>query len=515
MITYNELGRKGRLGNQLFQIASTIGIAHSNDEIAGFPSWDYEVFFKNPLRRMTEALPNVRERNYHYEPIVGENINLQGWLQSRRYWRDCEPDVRRQFEFIDALKKRVLDRVNLEGNRKGTIAISIRRGDFVNNSNYVQLPITYYILALMEHFPDYLDYNIIFFSDDIEYCKVHFECLPNAYFAEKMTSIEQLCLMSLCDHYIISNSTFSWWGAYLGSNSSKKVIRPPKAMAGDLAKNSEKDYWPQEWTMFEYEGKKIDLTDFTFTIPVYHDHPDRHKNLLLSVDSIKRSFNTTVIVGEQGGRTFKNQDNYMSFDYENFHRTRMLNQMCLAAKTPYVVNWDCDIILPPMQLVLAQKMLHDGCQMVYPYDGRFARMPRQNWYSPLDRYEDIGIVGGTIFKGKNDKPMPVSSVGGVVIVERKSFFESGGENEDMISFCPEDCERWDRWHMLGYKVARVKGTVYHMDHYIGINSSSRNPFWKRGHELLEEIRKMTKLELREYVDGWSWKKEYETMLQND
>lgn len=504
MITYSDLGKKGRLGNQLFQIASTIGIAMSNEVDCGFPDWDYDFFFKNDIPKSLGVIaPNLKEANYHYDEVKTTNANMQGWLQSETYWINHKKEILKQFEFKDELTNIVNSKMPLPDRK--TIAISIRRGDFVNNPNYIQLPITYYILALTNHFPDYLDYNIVFFSDDINYCKVHFECLPNAFFADKLTSIEQLCLMSMCDHFIISNSTFSWWGAYLGTKQGTKVIRPYKNMTGTLAGNDEKDYWLDSWITFDHRNKKIDLSKFTFTIPVFHDHVDRRKNFDLAVQHLERYFDTNILIGEQGSDVFKSYPNYIKFNYKEFHRTKMLNEMALAAKTPYVVNFDCDILVPPMQFILALQALENGADFVYPYDGRFARVPRQEWLTPLQNYIDIGIVAGTQFKGKNGTPLPISSVGGVVVVNRESFIESGMENEFMISYCPEDCERWDRWHTLGYKVVRIGGTVYHLDHFIGINSGSRNPFWKAGHDLLDKIRLMSKEDLRIFVDSWEWK----------
>jgi hypothetical protein len=528
----------GRLGNSLFQIASCCGIAKEHNAEYGFPEWAYEKYFENPLPKITGRFTEVKEAGYHYTPFVlNSDTNIRGWLQTEKYWENHKAEVLAQMKFKADFIESVKAKLPVDETRQ-TIGISIRRGDFVGNPNYYQLPITYYILALIENFPDWEKYNIVFFSDDIGYCKVNFECMHNAYFAENMTDIEQLCLMSqICDHYIISNSTFSRWGAYLGENridkfttkvdnfevtiesglearkfigKETKVIRPFKNLAGNLEnQNSEKDYWPERWTVFEHEGKKIDLSKFTFTIPVFMDHHDRKQNLELSVCLLQRFFETKIIIGEQGAKKFKYMEQYTNYHYFDnmavFHRTKMLNEMCRMADTPYVVNYDCDVILPPMQMYMALKALENGADMVYPYDGRFARVPRVQWFHKIEEFLDIGIIGDTILFGKNQKPMPVSSVGGCVIVNVKSFIDSGMENEHMVSYAPEDCERWDRWHKLEYKVERIKGTLYHIDHFIGINSNTKHPFYKRSKEELHLIRAMTKQQLREYVDKWQQK----------
>jgi hypothetical protein len=141
---------------------------------------------------------------------------------------------------------------------KPTIAISVRRGDYVGNKHYHLLPIRYYLGALLKHFPDFRDnYNLLIFSDDIEYCKIHFGCLKNAYYAQG-DAIEQHTLGRLCDNYILANSTFSYWLAKLNPNPAKKVIVPKYLFAGKLLeKESDVNFWTNEvqtegWIEFDH-----------------------------------------------------------------------------------------------------------------------------------------------------------------------------------------------------------------------------------------------------------------------
>jgi len=64
--------------------------------------------------------------------------------------------------------------------------------------------------------------------------------------------------------------------------------------------------------------------------------------------------------------------------------------MALRTNTPYVVNWDADVIITPLQIWLAVEKLRDGADMVFPYDGRFARWPRQPWFKEIERTLDLG-----------------------------------------------------------------------------------------------------------------------------
>jgi hypothetical protein len=490
MISYSQLGKPthGRLGNQLFQIASTLGIAEKNNTVASFPPhWKYRDHFE-PLPNNGFTVTKHRENSYEWYDITTQDADLHGWFQSEKYFGSQRP---------------VLRGVVPEPN---TIAISIRRGDYIGNPNYYEIPVHWYISALLT-IPDWGKHRILFFSDDLEYCRVHFECLPNAEFCSG-SDIHQLRTMAGCEKHIIANSTFSWWGAYLSG--STHVIHSGRLFAGPLAeKHTGTDFYPERWTC--HKGDKLNLTDTTFTIPVHYDHLDRRQNLDLSVCMLQRSFDTEIIIMEQGGTAFEYMAEwakYCTIDTDAFHRTRMLNEMAEMATTPIIVNWDCDVIIPPMQIWLAAEALRNGADMVYPYDGRFARVPRNPWFNKIEQRLDIGIVINTTFKGKSGGGMAISSVGGAVMFNKDSFIDGGMENENMVSYAPEDCERYDRFKLLGYKVERIAGSLYHIDHWCGPNSNSRNPLFKANHAELDKIRLMDKDQLREYVDTWGWVTKY-------
>lgn len=521
MITYSKLGSQGHgnLGNQLFQIASTVGMALKHGHNYTFPAWPYSQYFENdlPTGGRFEAW-TLGEKGFHFQEehiasgenwvnYEGDSYDVNGWRQTEKYWNDHEEEVRRLFQWEPTFLEAVRHNWE-EALARPAIAISVRRGDFVNNPNYAQVPIRFYLLALLEDIPDWRDHNILLFSDDIHYCRVQFEGLPNVFFCDG-SAIEQLCLMSQCKHFVISNSTFSWWGAYLGEINGGMVVRPPLNFAGRLAAaNSEADYWPDRWKVCDYRVRKLDLKDMTFMIPVFVDHRHRIENLLLNVDALRQDFHTNIIVGEQGStaaQKLQNRVTYMRFgQLKNFHRTKMLNDMAKQATTTLVANWDADVFVPPVQVWLAADRLRQGQDMVYPFDGRFARVPR-TWYERLRDSVDVGIFGDTKFAGKHGKPLPTASVGGAIFFRRDSFLNGGGENEYMISFGPEDWERNYRFKALGYTVSRIPGCLYHLDHWCGPNSSTRNPYFKHNHAELDRLRAMPADELEKYVQNWPWR----------
>lgn len=515
MITYSKLGspRRGRLGNQLFQIASTIGIARRHGHDWTLPMWDQSIHFKSSWSTggRFEAL-EVPELGFHFDEsnLQGsDHYSIDGWRQSERYWQGHEDEIRSQFAFADELENKVKSDLRHLFGEKEVIAISIRRGDFVDNPHYDQIPAMYYISALVENFPDLDKYNVLIFSDDAEYSRIHFECLSNAFFYSG-SAIEQLCAMSLCDHFIISNSTFSWWGAYLGEKPGSRVIRPPRNFAGPSKHNSEVDFWPERWEKWEYLGRKLDLRDVTFTIPVFIDHNHRRSNLELCLCLLNRDLETNIIVGEQGSSIARKHSSDAKYHFfsgmREFHRTKMLNDMARMAMTRFVVNWDCDVAIVPLQLWRAVQLLRSGADMVYPYDGRFARVPRQPWFASVSKYLDLGIFRDTVFSGKNGKPLPTTSVGGAIMFNRAAFIAGGMENEKMVSFGPEDWERYFRFNILGYRIERTSGALYHFDHYCGPTSSSRNPHFKKNHKELDDIRALDRDQVAAYVETWPWTK---------
>ena len=496
----------------MFEIAGTIGLAAKHGLKPALPAWGYDKYFQHPIPKGPAMRNQVKERHFHVHDwdIPATGADILGYLQSEKYFDAAT--IKRQFTFRDQFVQHVKSKVPKDLFNRPTIVFQIRRGDYVNNPNYYHLSIEYYIDALLTHFPDWEQCNILFFSDDLPYCKVHFECLPNAYFTDNLNDIEQMCLATLCDHFIIPNSSYGWWCAWLGEKPHSKIIHCGHLQAGKLLEsNNPKDYWPERWTRHEKPSYKIPLHDVTFTIPVMHDHQDRKKNLDLCLCMLQKSFEAKFIIHEQGTQQFKYTESWATYrqrsDLQKFHRTRMLNDMCNEAETDIVFNWDCDVIVPPMQVYLSVKALRSGVQICYPYDGRFDRMTRHQWFSKVEQLTDIGVVGDAKLHGTIRKTS-TTSVGGALGYTKSGFQHMGMENENFISYGPEDVERWERFHKLGAVIHRVTGRLFHMDHWIGENSCNRHTDAAANNAELSKVREMTGEQLRDYVMTWEWVKHY-------
>lgn len=234
MITFKDLGNMGRLGNQLFQVAATVALAVRNNDDYVFPPWSYEPYF-SLTNCFSNALPNgptFTEPSFTYTPITYQpNLNLQGFFQSEKYFED-------QQDFIRSL---LMPRQGY-GIQYGYTSIHVRRGDYTNlTKEYAQLDMSYWGRAMQ--MIDAQKY--IVFSDDIQWCKANFHG-EKFIFSEGKTPADDLALMASCENQIIANSSFSWWGAYLNNNPSKKVIAPAQWFGPALSHDT-KDLLPASW----------------------------------------------------------------------------------------------------------------------------------------------------------------------------------------------------------------------------------------------------------------------------
>ena len=236
-VAFNHLGKLGQLGNQMFQYAATKGVASKLDVPFMIPN-HRQVFDDGIGNRYTillfdafkltsaSLLGTLRTENYVQENGFTfnknlfkidktENCSLYGFFQTEKYFKHIEKQIRKDFTFKDEIKDECDDLIKQFTN---PIALHIRRGDFIwNNKNHPPLSLDYYKSAL-ELFDS--DREVIIFSD--------------------------LCLMSMCDDFIIANSTFSWWGAWLANRG--KVVAP-KNWFGETLGHDTKDLYCKGWTV--------------------------------------------------------------------------------------------------------------------------------------------------------------------------------------------------------------------------------------------------------------------------
>lgn len=505
-----SMGKNGRLGNQLFQIASTMAIAMRNDMDYAFPKWEYADYFKKPLPEIPAgtsfkefAEPQFHYRDYQFDG--SENISLRGYFQSEKFWREYEDKIIEQFTFKDEY----IQSLELPERISQGCFVSIRRGDFVGNNNYAQIGMDYFERAMTYMSTDRDIHEFYIFSDDVAWCR---ENMPQKnfrsyVFMDNYTFLPGLAAMSRCKAGIASNSTYSWWGAWLmeafHEHGETFVFCPDLNFGpGQLSQIDDKDYYPRRWTVVPVKDiqrpvvkKKIDLSDVTFTIPIRLDHPDRLENLKLCIEFLQYYFKTNIVIGEENWNSQLSYRNYQGCKlkfYKSptrssiFRRTWLLNQLAHEVKTPYFFNWDCDVFMKPEQILACVEQLRsgkaDGC---YPYDGKFLRANRRFY---LKRFRDC--LNTELFKGDMfpEYQFKQESYGGAIGWNAAKYWQGGGENENIIGYGPEDFERVERFRKLGYKINRTPGVLIHMDHATAQNGSAGHQYTDHNTRVLEGVR---------------------------
>lgn len=235
-VTTLDIGKFGRIGNQLFQIAAVIGIAIKNNIKPIFPRWyctysnkDFSQFFKNKIDQSLNIKLikyQYNEQSFNYNDInYSPNMSIHGYFQSEKYFKHCEDLIRYYFTPDDVIINNLKNKWDLIL-MTNTCAIHIRRGDYVSNKVHDVCNLNYYKNAIERAKKELNIENFLIFSDDIKWCTNHFG--SDFVYVEDQTEIEDLFLMSLCNHFIIANSSFSWWGSWLSQNKNKVIYVPSK-----------------------------------------------------------------------------------------------------------------------------------------------------------------------------------------------------------------------------------------------------------------------------------------------
>lgn len=164
---------------------------------------------------------------------VPKNTVLYGYYQSEKYFRQFKKMLRGELSLRGKLSG-INRKWKAQIEEKRSVSVHIRRGDYVKQG--WDLPLKYYKLAIKRIDCAEDSSHLFFFSDEIEWVKKNIRCiLPDSFSLENVDYIdnnsnhdahEDLRLMRSCTHNIISNSTFSWWGAWLNRNDQKTVLAP-------------------------------------------------------------------------------------------------------------------------------------------------------------------------------------------------------------------------------------------------------------------------------------------------
>jgi hypothetical protein len=291
MISFTELGRLGRLGNQLFQYAvlKSVGIKNNYDVKIPDPStmhwqgqdclldqFNLECDYLTPSDYAQITRRVIEEDVSEFYPdifSISDNIDLYGFFQNYQYFKDYEKQIKKEFELCDNIKdtakdclQSIIDDANSDAK---IVSIHMRRGDNTDGTNPaysnfygegdILTPDSYYGKYFFKALEAFKDKNVkyLVFSggsrtigssnlSDIEWCKKNFNG-ENVYYAENNKDLVDFSLMSMCHHNITCHMTsFGWWAALLNKNPDKIVIAPKGYSVPDDGR-VHNGFYPPSW----------------------------------------------------------------------------------------------------------------------------------------------------------------------------------------------------------------------------------------------------------------------------
>jgi hypothetical protein len=278
-LTLSDMGSSGGLCSQLQIYAGMLAVAKANNmEIVFSENMIKNIGVGIRIFDLLDLEPNVKPDlffqdfkskhiNFHttrYDETLfpiqpSGNYNLVGRFDLYTYWYNSIGDEVSKWEFKSELQTSAESRIaeiKSQLGDKPTVSIHVRRGDYLlPQYSFCNLDSDYYIKAIVDNFMPIEDYNFIVFSNDIDYVKEVFVG-DNIWFVDPIggekictdSEKEDLALLSLCDHHIIANSSYSWWGAYLSKNPSKKVICPTNWLNSSHQSSwINSNYYPPTW----------------------------------------------------------------------------------------------------------------------------------------------------------------------------------------------------------------------------------------------------------------------------
>lgn len=261
----------GGLGNQMFQYAAARALAaqHGTEVVLDLSWYEDEAStgvtprhyglddFAGPAGASRASAPceqHFHERSFGFDASVStlpDGITLNGYFQSERYFCDHDAAIREDFRFRaepDGANRAVLAMIE----SSTAVAVHVRRGDYATDpattAHHGLASLDYYAEAARAVAAVVGDPRFFVFSDDPAWCRAHLAFLGNAVVVDHNgpdRAGEDLRLMTACRHHIIANSTFSWWGAWLGRGADQVVVAPRRWFAG--AGHETADLCPARW----------------------------------------------------------------------------------------------------------------------------------------------------------------------------------------------------------------------------------------------------------------------------
>jgi hypothetical protein len=224
------------------------------------------IIFK--LKRSSGNYPLLIQKGHEFNrEVINDsyrNLCVIGRWQSEAYFNDNKELIKSIFDLKNFIANDYSKAIANQMKESKAVTIQVRRGDYISNPIYAKslggLSKNYYIHAikLLENKLG-SDINYFFISDDIDWCRNNFSNLTNVHFVEQEKSksgyLSDFWLLTQSKHSIISNSTFSWWGAWLSEKANSIIVAPKKWSREP--NESDANCVPQRWIRIDNDFEPI------------------------------------------------------------------------------------------------------------------------------------------------------------------------------------------------------------------------------------------------------------------
>ena len=248
-ISFTNLGKNGRLGNQMFQFAALKGIAKNlgfdyivppSDDIHEYQYHKLFTCFKMngvPIGNI-DVTQTIMQKSFGFDEDIfnncPDNVDIFGYFQSEKFFAHIRDELLKDFEFNNT--------ENMIIPQGDYVAIHVRRGDYVSLTEHHPVCSLEYYEKAMSMFPNF---NFVVVSDDLNWCKKQ-KIFKDCIFLDTNNLANDMYIMTIARHNVIANSSFSWWGAWLNQKYDKIVIAPKKWFGEEIQHNTD-DLLPLEW----------------------------------------------------------------------------------------------------------------------------------------------------------------------------------------------------------------------------------------------------------------------------
>lgn len=276
LISIKDFGIWARLGNQMFQYAYLRSLSiekgfkinlpiyasgHQYKTSQFFDCFDIDVVDTTDI---VEDFVTISETSMMYQDKfasenidMNQNIMFEGCFQCEKYFEKYKDIIRSDFTFKENIRNVGDIFMSQFDNNRKQVALHVRRADNLSSVSPTILVSETFRLNAINYLlkNNVTDFDILIFSDDKEWCKSNLNYTSDNIsqtIVDGLSDLEELYVMSLCDHFIIGSSSYSWWAAWLSQSEDKIVMVPDKWFTNKLYNeiplcDQEKDLYVNSW----------------------------------------------------------------------------------------------------------------------------------------------------------------------------------------------------------------------------------------------------------------------------